>query len=1309
VINQNPFHAIKHLILALTLTVGFAPPHLQAQLDLPDYYGEVCKETIGFWENQGQIKSPAGLPVPTVLYYSQGTMPRAYFRKNSTMSIVVQEPTSMAPNAPQLAHRLDVRPYGAASVDPVGNELKDHYQKYYLPWCGPNGAHALGYDWLEYPNIYDNIDMVFYSGSAGQKMAFYCWPGSDPTKLALQFWGQDSLKVDLAGFLKIWKNGQWVKLEEAVAYQVDASNNVLPLNWSATYTNPNNDDVIELAFESYDPSLPLVLQIGPTPISAASDVQGLCWNTFYGGNERDGVLGTTTDADGNFYATGYTYSALTFPNVPGSSIINSTNAVVLAKFKPNHQNEWTVFYGGSDEQHGEAVVARSPAEIYITGWTVATDLFTWDQSGAYYDATDNQFTAKGFIAKFDATGGIQWGTYFGDGNEWLHGMALDSQGRLMVAGTCTGTFPAQSASGASSWNQAGGRDIMLARFGPNDALQWCTAYGGSGDDDAHDVVFIQDRAVVLGQTTSSDLPLVNGGGGSYNQTSSGGQTDMNLLAFNSSGTCTWATYLGGNGIDEPGFNGLCITEDGDIAIAGVSYSTNMPVQNAGGFYQATGSTNGAGYLARFNGGTRALNWATHIGGAQRTRLEGVEQLGNKLFAFGFSNDGGLPSVQAAGLYGQGFAPGQAATQNGKDALLMAFDASTSLAYSTYIGGTEGGIGEAILHMAYHDGVAYFAGVTSPSLPFVDDFPLHDPGPPAYFKGTWLAGDFWMDWFVGALCTGSFTGAVGIAEWTGSDGLAVVPIGGGLYQLAMPSGTTYRLRVVDAVGREVRTLSQAVATGNTILDFQPFADGLYVVQVLEPTGLRSVKLLHSRRAMRWLAWLGLLACAPLCAQHWVNAGMPGYNPTSFIKVLVDQAEDRLLVVGYTTVTGENSEQSIVRYRDGAWDTLGTFYGGLADAERLGDTLVVAGASNLDFVNEIPIEGVAAHYDGAWHPYGAFDLGIRNLKLINGELYAIGGFRYVDGQLCNGIAKRVGGGWQCFDPPPMEQTTGNSPQLYDAEIYQGDLYACGVVSLPPNDQRNIIRFNGTSWDAPGGGMFGGFASGRCLTVYQDELYLGGGFTVADGNAGNCIMKWNGSQWSGLNGDLQGVFNDNLTRATALSFLHHDGKLLVGGEFSYVAGYQANRFAVWDGTKWCGYSDTFGPTSFCQSLAVYHDTVFAACGFELNGQAINQVIKWVGDPGFDGEWCNSPIGIAEENATLPFSITPMGYGSFLMHASHNTTLQWRLLDATGRTVQPWRAAVVGPEGALLDLQRFAKGYYVLQAEADGLRHVQKLNLSH
>lgn len=448
-------------------------------------------------------------------------------------------------------------------------------------------------------------------------------------------------------------------------------------------------------------------------------------------------------------------------------------------------------------------------------------------------------------------------------------------------------------------------------------------------------------------------------------------------------------------------------------------------------------------------------------------------------------------------------------------------------------------------------------------------------------------------------------------------------------------------------------------------------------------------------MRCFAWMSLLAVVPAFAQNWVDAGMPGYNPTSIIKLFTDEVDDRLLVLGLTRSSPQSPSFVIMHYDGESWDSLGAFQNGYMDAERLGDTLLVAGY--FPAVDGVPVQNIAAFYNGTWHPYGSFDAVIRNLKLINGELYAIGAFRYVDGQFCNGIAKRVGGQWQCFDPPPQTQT-GGGPDFYDAEWYQGQLYACGNFSFNANGENDIIAYDGTGWYAPGGGLNDGLANGRCLTVYQGELYLGGGFSVAGGNAGNCIMKWNGSQWSGLNGDLQGIFNDNLTRATALSFLHHEGKLLVGGEFSYVAGYQANRFAVWDGTKWCGYSDTFGPTSFCQSLAVYHDTVFAACGFEVNGQPINQVIKWVGDPSFAGEWCNSPIGIDEPLAAPGLVVSPIGGGSYRLHLPEGAATSVQVLDAAGRTVLSLPGPAIAGMSVLLDMQRFAEGLYVMRAVVNG-----------
>ena len=454
-------------------------------------------------------------------------------------------------------------------------------------------------------------------------------------------------------------------------------------------------------------------------------------------------------------------------------------------------------------------------------------------------------------------------------------------------------------------------------------------------------------------------------------------------------------------------------------------------------------------------------------------------------------------------------------------------------------------------------------------------------------------------------------------------------------------------------------------------------------------------------MRRYAWLGLLAYYSVFSQNWVSAGMPGYNPTNIIKLTVDSLEDRLLAVGFTSF-GENSQQYIMRYSEGVWDSLGIFTGGLFDAQRLMDTLFAGG--NFYAINDLPIQKLAAYFNNSWHASGAFDGVVRNLKIINGELYAIGGFRYVDGQLCNGIARRAGGQWHCFDPPP-QSLPGNSPDIYDAEIYQGQLYACGVFALYPTGEKNIMQFDGNSWIAPGGGLIGGFGYGKCLTVYQDELYLGGGFSVADGNAGNCIMKWNGSEWSGLNGDLQDYLNGNAATAAARDFLHHDGKLLVGGHFSYAAGNQASRFAVWDGLRWCSYSDVFGNTSGCESMAIYNDTLYAACGFEVNGQPINQVIKWVGDE-FQGKWCNSPIGIEEAAAPNALLIASLGNGLYRLHTALEETLRYQVVDATGRVAAPWRTAWLGQDGVLLDMRPFADGLYVVQAIVKDRPYAQKIS---
>lgn len=782
--------------------------------------------------------------MPNVKYYSQGAYPRAYFQKNSLFSLVLQQPESVLPNAPVYSHRLDVRPYGAHSVTPVGQSVKAHYQNFFLPGCGANGITQVnGYDYLDYPSVYDLIDMVFYSGSAGQKMAFYCWPGSDPNKIALQFFGQDSLKIDVAGFLKVFKNGYWVKMDEAVAYQVNSSGGIVQLGWSANYVNMNGDNVVELSFDSYDPTLPLVLQIGPTPAQPQSPTDGICWGSYYGGSSDDEVFDTETDADGNHYLTGYTESDfLTFQSNVGTQIVNSVPSVILTKFSAQKELNWTVYYGGNGDQSAFAMAVKGqPAEIYIGGYTTASDLFTQSQAGAYNDLSGaGTLNSRGFIGRFNDIGQLQWSTYFGNGNEEILGMDFDTQGRLHIVGECDGSYPNQTLSGATSWSPGSSINVLIARFSSTDALEWCTAYGGTGIDQGTDVVCHNNGFYVNGYTISTDIPTVDGGSYAYDQTTNAGGIDNVILSFSSAAACNWATYFGGNGWDQPGHNSMACMANGDLFLCGRSQSTNLPTLAGGGYYNAAGSANGAGYIARFKGVLHERTWCTYFGGPANTGIESLELAGEQLFAVGYTSEQIIPIFNFPGLYHQpnliGAANGIGAN-NGKDGLLLAFNAaSTALRYCSYFGGEQGGLGESIRSASFHQGELFIAGITSKNFPIDQTFPIYDPGDPAYYDGVYeLTVTNWQDMFVGTLCVEALTGPVGIENPVSPNTtLAADLVGPGLWKVVgIPRGR-HTLSVFDAVGKVVRSEQVIVPTsGSTLVDLTGCADGVYTIVTNQP--------------------------------------------------------------------------------------------------------------------------------------------------------------------------------------------------------------------------------------------------------------------------------------------------------------------------------------------------------------------------------------------------------------------------------------------------------------------------------------------
>src|SRR5205823_7712959 len=103
-----------------------------------------------------------------------------------------------------------------------------------------------------------------------------------------------------------------------------------------------------------------------------------------------------------------------------------------------------------------------------------------------------------------------------------------------------------------------------------------------------------------------------------------------------------------------------------------------------------------------------------------------------------------------------------------------------------------------------------------------------------------------------------------------------------------------------------------------------------------------------------------------------------------------------------------------------------------------------------------------------------------------------------------------------------------------------------------------WDGISWSGLGSGV--GISAGggvvRALAVAGGDLFAGGFFTRAGGNAANNVAKWDGTSWSSLGAGM----NDEV-EALAVS----GSNVYAGGKFTKAGGNTAYSITKWDGNSW------------------------------------------------------------------------------------------------------------------------------------------------
>ena len=360
-------------------------------------------------------------------------------------------------------------------------------------------------------------------------------------------------------------------------------------------------------------------------------------------------------------------------NVYGFSIDKTIPGNSILVIDPTTVRLWGTYYGGDDWDSEAECSADKTGNVFLAGATMSHNNIA--SSGSYQDTLAGN--TDGFLAKFNAAGQRQWGTYFGRTNlEDLTTCIVDERGNIYVSGDTKSTTGIATAGSHQSVYGGGTYDCYIEKFNQAGDRLWGTYYGGIGSDIGGSVSTDRNGNIFLTGESTSDTGIATSG--SYQPTRySSNWGDAFLAKFDSNGIRQWGTYYGGE-LEDDGW--ACSTDKTvNVYVDGFTKSQTN-IASLGAFQTIYGGGLNDAFLVKFNDSGQRV-WATYYGGTLDDRGWGCasDSAGNVCMVGQTNSPNGIASPGChQPVFGGGI----------DDAFLVKFDSLGQRQWGTYYGGTS---------------------------------------------------------------------------------------------------------------------------------------------------------------------------------------------------------------------------------------------------------------------------------------------------------------------------------------------------------------------------------------------------------------------------------------------------------------------------------------------------------------------------------------------------------------------------------------------------------------------------------------------